>query len=46
MGIDPTEAFEKSRNNDLLLALIRVMLRCAKTFITLMGAELKSRGIK
>ena len=32
-------------DRDLLLALIRAMMRCAKTFITLMERELKQRGL-
>lgn len=30
----------------LLIALIKVLMRCAKTFVTLMGEELRERGIR
>jgi len=32
-------------DRDLLLSLIRVLIRCAKTFLTLMEGELKERGL-
>ena len=37
---------EPLTESPLLIALIRVMLRCCKTFITLMGKELEERGMK
>jgi hypothetical protein len=35
-----------ANHDTLLLALIRVMIRSFKTFITLMERELKERGIE